>query len=261
MKSARAIVLGLAALLLVGDAPRVRADDDAAERAGRELAAELRSLSPAEGITHLATLRLRTRSGTTQLPLRVEVETGPQGWSTRYSATPPDGATQTLVITVTPDGTNRYEWAQDESRMPVDSTARYAPFAGSDFWPADLGMEFLHWPVQRLLKKELRRGQACNKLESLAPPGHTNGYVRVVSWFDIDTGGPVICEAYDARGKLVKEFKPNAFSRVNGRWQVEELEMRDLRTGSRSWIRFDLQPAAPDFTVTPATNTVISPTP
>ena len=90
----------------------------------------------------------------------------------------------------------------------------------------------------------VRRGQSCDKLESLAPAGQTNGYVRVVSWFDIDTGGPVICEAYDAAGKLIKEFKPNEFKKVDGQWQVEELEMRDLRTGSRSFIRFNLKPTA-----------------
>jgi len=28
-----------------------------------------------------------------------------------------------------------------------------------------------------------------------------NGYVRVVSWFDIDTGGPVQIEAYRCKGK------------------------------------------------------------
>lgn len=245
MNPLRLFAFGLPALLLAGDPAVARAGEDAAERAGLELAAELRSLQPAEGVTNLATLRVRTRSGTHVIPLRVEVAVDGDRWTTRYVAGDTNAAPATLVITMTPRGPNRYEWDGDGGRMPVAPAELYAPFAGSDFWPADLGMEFLHWPTQRLLRKEIRRGQSCNKLESLAPPGHTNGYVRVVSWFDIDTGGPVICEAYDAQGKLVKEFKPNAFSKVNGRWQVEELEMRDLRTGSRSWIRFDLPPTTP----------------
>ena len=114
------------------------------------------------------------------------------------------------------------------------------PFAGTDFWVADLGMEFLRWPSQTLLKKELRRGQSCNKLESIAPPGWTNGYVRVVGWYDIDTGGPVLVWAYDANGKRLKEFKPNEFKKVNGEWQVEEMEIATSRTGSRTTMRFQL---------------------
>ena len=30
------------------------------------------------------------------------------------------------------------------------------PFADSDFWIADLGLEFFHWPEQKILKKEIR---------------------------------------------------------------------------------------------------------
>lgn len=115
------------------------------------------------------------------------------------------------------------------------------PFAGSDFWLADLGMEFLQWPTQRLLKKEICRSQSCDKLESIAPSGQTNGYVRVLSWFDIDTGGPVLVEAYDAKGKMVKEFKPNDFTKVNGKWQVEEVQISDNRTKSVSFLHFHLE--------------------
>lgn len=244
MKTPRLASVGGLALGLALAAPHGLASDDAAKRAGRELAAELRSLHPVEGATNLATLRLRHRGTTRALPLRVAVAVEGEHWTTRYHTEDTNASPLTLIVTMTPGGSNRYEWERDGQRTPLKPEELFAPFAGADFWPADLGMEFLHWPTQRLLRKELRRGQSCNKLESVAPPEHTNGYVRVVSWFDIDTGGPVLCEAYDARGKMVKEFKPNAFSKVGGRWQVEELEMRDLRTGSRSWIRFDLKPAA-----------------
>lgn len=231
------------ALLLAGGMCPARADaGNPMERKGSELAARLRSLQPVEGVTNHATLRIRTRAGAVQLPLRVEVEVTPGGWITRYTAAPPDAPPRTLVITFAPGAPNRYEWIVEGGRRPLDAAELFAPFAGSDFQPADLGMEFLHWPVQRLLKKEIRRGQSCYKLESLAPPGHTNGYARVVSWFDIDTGGPVLCEAYDADGRLVKEFKPNSFSKVDGRWQVEELEMWNRRTGSRSFLQFNLKP-------------------
>jgi hypothetical protein len=216
---------------------------DTMEREGQALAARLRSLRPAEGVTNMATLRIRTKTNTVEVPMRIEVSVTESNWSTRY-LTLDNNEAVTEASTLTQTAGTGTEYLLSNSSAPGTTLFKsdaFAPFAGSDFWLADLGMEFLHWPTQRLLKKEIRRGQSCDKLESLAPTSHTNGYVRVVSWFDIDTGGPVICEAYDAKGKMVKEFKPNDFTKVDGQWRVEELEMRDLRTGSRSFIRFNLK--------------------
>ncbi|MEY4385136.1 MAG: Outer rane lipoproteinsorting protein, partial [Verrucomicrobiota bacterium] len=54
----------------------------------------------------------------------------------------------------------------------------------------------------------------------------------------IDSGAPVLIEAYDAKGKTVKEFKPSEVHKVDGQWRVEELEMNNWRTGARSTLRF-----------------------
>ena len=88
-----------------------------------------------------------------------------------------------------------------------------SPFAGSDFWIADLGLEFFHWPEQKILKKEFRRGRGCMVLESTNPNPSTNGYSRVDSWIDKESGGIVQAKAYDAKGKLLKEFYPKDRSR------------------------------------------------
>jgi len=121
----------------------------------------------------------------------------------------------------------------------------FTPIAGSDFTLADVGMEFLHWPTQRLLKKEVRRTQSCDKLESIAPHGWPGDYVRVLSWFDVDTGGPVVVEAYNGKGKLVKEFRPTKFEKVDGQYRVEEIEMNTFPAKTRSIIRFDVKASAP----------------
>lgn len=259
----------LAAAAAQFDAPIAPADPVAA---GRELVARLLALRPAESATNEAVLRVRVnKTNQFEVPLRIVVSVKETSWSTTYSANlagvgktndqhveleilrvtriigQPNQYVRTVVnqslqrgyangrlvgISVGPN-------VQDADM--INGEQAFVPFAGSDFWVADLGMEFLHWPTQRLLKKELCRGQSCDKLESLAPAGQTNGYVRVVSWFDIDTGGPVLVEAYDAKGRMMKEFKPNDFTKVNGQWQVEELEMNNLRTGSRSLLHFKLE--------------------
>jgi hypothetical protein len=246
-----AAAVGLLALALAGlnqleaaqpfEKPIVPADPDAA---GRELVARLLALKPDENATNEAVLHVRlNRTNEWDVPLRVEVRVSETNWTTTYLANPSNSADQTCFTVVrTGQRAAEYHLRRDLGDSVQQSSPTgpglMVPFAGSDFWLADLGMDFLQWPTQRLVLKEVRRTQSCDKLESLAPPGWTNGYVRVVSWFAIDSGAPVLIEAYDARGRMLKEFKPNEVRKVNGQWRAEELEMNNWRTGSRSSLRF-----------------------
>jgi hypothetical protein len=127
------------------------------------------------------------------------------------------------------------------------------PFAGSDFCVGDLGLEFFHWPEQKILKKENRRSRACRVLESINPNPSTNGYSRVVSWIDNESLGIVHAEAYDSKGKLLKVFDPKSFKKVNGQWELQDVEIRNIQTGSRTRIEFinlnstNLPEYAPNF--------------
>ena len=113
----------------------------------------------------------------------------------------------------------------------------------SDFSFADLGLEFFHWPQQKVLPKttNLKRGRDYTLLESTNPNPSTNGYSRVLSWIDKETGGILEAEAYDADGKLLKEFAPKSFKKINGQWELQEMEIRNVQTGSRTRLEFDLQ--------------------
>jgi len=51
----------------------------------------------------------------------------------------------------------------------------------------------------------------------------------------------VYAEAYDAQGDRLKRFEPKALKKVNGQWQLQEMVIRNLKTGSRTAIEFDLQ--------------------
>ena len=119
----------------------------------------------------------------------------------------------------------------------------YFPFGISDFWLRDLGLEFFHWPAQKVLPKttSLKRGREYTLLESTNPNPPTNGYARVLSWIDKESGGILAAEAYDANGKLLKEFEPKSFKKVNGQWELSEMEIRNVQTGSRTRLEFDLK--------------------
>ena len=101
---------------------------------------------------------------------------------------------------------------------------------------------YWHWPTQRLLKTEMRKGRVCQVLESIHPQPPTNGYSRVVAWLDKETGGPILAEAYGRDGRLLKEFSIRSFKKVEGRWQLEEMEIRDVRKRSRTRLEFDFSP-------------------
>jgi hypothetical protein len=40
---------------------------------------------------------------------------------------------------------------------------------------------------------------------------------------------------------LLKEFAPKSFKKVNGQWELQEMEIRNVQTGSRTRLEFDLK--------------------
>ncbi len=139
---------------------------------------------------------------------------------------------------------NKYEFQTGTGKtLNLCGNDLMTPFAGSDFWIADLGLEFFHWPQQKVLKKEFHRQCACTVLESTNPNPTTNGYSRVVSWIDEDSLGIVEAFAYDVNGKKLKNFYPKSFEKdkASGQYQVQSMIMENLQTGSRTRLEFDLK--------------------
>jgi hypothetical protein len=196
-------------------------------------------------------LTIRTEDNTRQIPVIFLVVATPTNWLTLYEAASggPGGGPVTLTVVHSDAQPNQYYLAPSApvaatnlfSGARLSAAQTMAPFAGSDFWIADLGLEFLHWPQQRLLRKEMHRSRSCNVLESVIPNPVPGGYARVVSWIDIETGGILTAEAYDARDRLLKQFATKKIEKVHGQWQLEGMEIRNRQTGSRTRIEFDLR--------------------
>lgn len=244
----RSLLLLLAGSISVG-AQRLPDDFDPerAEREGRELTAQLLSQSPNSNHTNTGTLEIKRRgSDAVKIPIRFTVLVSDHRWISLYESLNEGTNTSlsTLTILHQPNRPSRYfrnRPADLEHATPLTAdqvgTLR---FAGSDFWVGDLGLEFLRWPVQRLLMKDIRRGQSCNVLESINTNAHAGGYSRVVSWLDIDTGGIVLAEAYDAQQKRIKEFIPKSFKKIEGEWQLKEMRIEDATSKSKTTIFFDV---------------------
>ena len=228
------------------------------ERAGRELAAELRAKAPAGNSEFTATLRIIPRGGETRaVPVsgaiqRVTADSTAPGWEAIYRTQAVEGTpAEQLRVRYGVGRPNVYYHARGEAAgKTLDDTCRLSndhaevPLAGSDFWLVDIGLEFLHWPTQRVLKAEMRRGQTCRVLESVHPQPAPTGYARVVSWvarMDEEAEGILQAEAYDKENKLLKEFSLGSFKKVDGQWQLQDMKIRNAKTGSRTWLEFDLK--------------------
>jgi hypothetical protein len=240
----RFLILALA--LFFGPPPSRAADTSKLDAEGQALVKDLLSRRP-PAITNTGQLKLRLpKNKRAELRVEQRILPGDGGWQDIYSATTTNGQKiSVLTITHSDHQPNRYRLqlfkdGTADAGKDLTGEAAMVPFAGTDFWPTDLGLEFLHWPTQRVLKKELRRGESCYVLESMAAPTTTAGYVRVVSWIDIDTGGIVHAEAYDAQQKLLKEFDPKDFQKIQGQYQLKSMEIRNDQADTRTLIVFDL---------------------
>lgn len=210
-----------------------------AEREGRELARQLCEIRPTENCTNMGRLVIRApRQPRREFAFLSRVSVTETNWTTWYEATEGTNAPFCFSAEFRPDAANAYQLGGTNfiaaGQPPV-------PFAGSDFWLTDLALDFVHWPSQHLTRRELKKSQSCAVLESRNPTPGPGGYSRVVSWIDADTYGIVQAEAYDAKGKLLKEFRPSELEKVNGQWQVKELEIENVQTGSRTKLVFDLK--------------------
>ncbi|HTH47561.1 MAG TPA: outer membrane lipoprotein-sorting protein [Candidatus Limnocylindria bacterium] len=240
----------LSALLLFVTLPvraQEAADSDVIE--GTNLAIELRNVRPPQSFTNSGILRVRDAGGKRSgipVTIRTLVAADSGSWQVIYEAKV--GATnETLVITHESGRVPGYEVSRAVVGQPAGAPhplgpeAVATPFAGSDFWAGDLGFDFLHWPGQKIIRRakpEMRMGRPCRILESSRPAGA--GYVRVRSWIDVEYGRPLIAEAYDAQDHLLKEFSVGSAKKVNGVWQLKDMEITNERDGTVTKLEFDL---------------------
>jgi hypothetical protein len=232
------------------------------EKSGAELAARLRAAAPPETAEFKGNLTLVTRDDkVTTVPIFSTIRpTSSNSWMVSYWALAPDRhLSEQLEIDHTSGRSNTYRISFETNdtffstnRQPLQGSKLACvqhisgdqlvrPFAGSDFWLCDLGLEFLHWPQQRVVTNEMRRSRSCWVLESATSTPAAGGYARVLSWIDVEHEGILRAEAYDSAGKQMKEFKLGSFRKVDGRPELESMKMRNLRTSSESELKFDLK--------------------
>lgn len=215
---------------------------------GHRLARELRDRFPAESSTLGGEMEVKPQGGEwRKFPIIIRVFPGINSWTNTYDAILEGGAKrERLTIIHEPGESNRY-FISRASRPdapygePEPLTNPMTPFAGSDFWAADFGLEYLDWPEQEIIihRIKMRHNRPCYVLESQRPSVDDGGYARVLTWVDKETLAPVHAEAYDAEDNLIKLFTVRSVTKVDGEYQVDEIRMKDLNADSRTYIEYD----------------------
>ena len=225
---------------------------------GQKLAAEIRSRVPEENMEVNGVLVVRNSEGKrTRVSFHYQVLLGDGGWKCIYETRPSEAAPQErLEVVRLPEQPNRY--IRSIAANPPGQTGlsetlagdqAMTPFAGSDFWLADLGLEFLHWPQQRIVEEariKMRKGRPCRVLESVNPQPGAKGYTRVRSWIDTQTGGVILAEAYGPDNKLVKEFEIGGLVKVNGQYELKNMEMYNAESDTQTTLEFKYQRKSAD---------------
>jgi hypothetical protein len=206
-------------------------------------------LAQQQNFTNRGVLQIRNQSGARTIPVQFEVQATPGGSRSIFRTIPGREGERSCKLVVTHDGLNPnvYDYTElspDPVYPGVTIKTTHAPklvvtFAGSDFALVDLGLEFFHWPDQRVVRNQIRRGRACKVLVSVNPTPTADSYSRVESWIDNETSGIIHAEAYDSKSKLLKEFDPQNFTQVEGQWQIEQMEISNRQSKSRTRIVFD----------------------
>ena len=213
-------------------------DDLLQRKYGAQMAGYMQALRPTAAINGKGHIQVRSKTGKrTNIAVQFRAFSVGAGIVNQYTT-----STGTLTIHQKMNQDTQYTWTEIGKQAEIfKGTRAGVPFAGSDFWMFDLGLEMLRWPHQNVIKRQMRRGEFCSVLVSRPEKVEEGAYGKVVSWVDEDSMGIVRAQLFDSEGKVLKVFEPKSFKKIDGQWHLKEMEMRNEQTGTRTSIRFDLE--------------------
>jgi hypothetical protein len=203
---------------------------------------DLLSRLPIQDSTRSGTLTVRDSNGhRSRRAIRHQIHVETNTWEEIWDALPDgDRKGERLVIVHHINDTNRYTYWRDVGRLGVGKSLSKdeidVPFAGSDFWLSDLGLEFLRWPTHTIVKDRVPTSfqRLCTIVESVRGESKQGGYFRVLSWIDLETRALLRAEAFDLAGRRIKSFQARVF-RSNG---SVDLDLWNDKKDSKSSLEF-----------------------
>jgi hypothetical protein len=108
------------------------------------------------------------------------------------------------------------------------------PFLGSAFTMEDVALRFLSWKNQESAGEETLKDRKCWKIVSYPSNDDKTAYSKVESWIDQQYRALLKAVAYDAEGRVVKEFNVRSFKQFDDIWMLKTLDLQAPVLGGRS---------------------------
>ena len=229
----RQFTLPLLGFILLWSQP-IRSADSLPD--GQNLARSIRDAIPTESASLEATMEVTLRDRK-RIKTPLTIQTKPLGQADclmTYETKPSEGNGEYWIVRRILAKRNEYRVDKEAKRLAKREDFEIG-LARSSFTLSDLGLEFLHWPKQKTIRKQRRKSRSCHVLESSR--SDSEGTLRVLSWVDIKSGGILAADFYSADGKVRKRFSVKGLTKKDGHWQVDEMEMRDVAERTRSRLR------------------------
>ena len=153
---------------------------------------------------------------------------------------PPEVKGVALLIVNHPDrASDQWMWTPAiarERRIAIQD--RSTRFFGTDFSFEDLEERDVDQYDYRLLGEETAGGASCWRIESRAKKTRSSQYTSVILWVRQDLHVFARIDSFK-KDKLIRRLEYRDFEKVSGIWTARELEIADLRRGSRTILRLE----------------------
>ncbi len=98
---------------------------------------------------------------------------------------------------------------------------------GTDINYEDLSMRFLYWPNAKIIGEDSMSLQKCWIVRVTNPDGR-GPYGTVDAWIAKSSGAMMQMEAYDAKGKKVKQFKVRKGQKYKGAYILKQMRVESF---------------------------------
>ena len=223
-------------LLVIALAPAVRADD------ARQIVDEAQKRTDAKSQRYEGLLQVFDAKGKISDKRWSFERLGSHGQSKavlRFTAPAEVKGVALLVVNHPDRASDQWMWTPGIERdRRIALQDRSTRFFGTDFSFEDLEERDVDQYDYKLIGDEPVDGAACWKIESTPKQSKSSQYTRSLVWVRKDNYAFAQIENY-VKEQVVRRLKYSDIQNVQGIWTARQLEMADLRRGSRTRLTLD----------------------
>jgi outer membrane lipoprotein-sorting protein len=233
--------LGVAACAVIGIVGAVLALDAAPDEA-RQIVLEAQARSDARSQRYEGLLQVFDAKGKISDKRWIFTRLGSNGRSKsvlRFTAPPEVKGVALLVVNHPDRASDQWMWTpaiERDRRIALQD--RSTRFFGTDFSFEDLEERDVAQFDYTLLGDEAIGGAACWKIQSTPKQTKSSQYARSIVWIRKDTYALARIENYGRDG-LVRRLDYTDIRNVQGIWTAHQLEMLDVKRGSRTKLTLE----------------------